>query len=89
MKPGATTLDSLSSGYRTCLIEDGSRGVDLVDIDKTRQAIIDDHGVIIDSSEVKAMVEGRDRRPELGFKLALELKQNEAEMTKRRDRRQI
>lgn len=35
------------------------------------------------------MVEGRDRRPELGFKLALELKQNEAEMTKRRDRRQI
>ncbi|XP_063707698.1 nicotinamidase isoform X1 [Culicoides brevitarsis] len=86
---GATTLDSLASGYRTCLIEDACRGVDLVDIDKTRQAIIDDHGVIIDSSEVKAMVEGRDRRPELGFKLALELKQNEAEMTKRRDRRQI
>lgn len=35
------------------------------------------------------MVEGRDRRPEMGFKLALELQNNEVEMTKRRDRRQI
>lgn len=29
--------------------------------------------------QVKAMVEGRDRRPELGFKLALELKGAENE----------
>lgn len=86
---GATTLDSLSAGYRTVLIEDGCRGVDLVDIEKTREQIITGHGVIVDSSEVKAMVEGRDRRPEMGFKLALELQNNEVEMTKRRERRQI
>lgn len=29
--------------------------------------------------KVKAMVEGRDRRPELGFKLAMELKSAESE----------
>jgi hypothetical protein len=35
------------------------------------------------------MVEGRDRRPELGFKLAMELKNAEAENQKRNARRQI
>lgn len=29
--------------------------------------------------QVKAMVEGRDRRPELGFKLAMELKSADGE----------
>lgn len=86
---GATTMDSLASGYRTVLIEDGARGVDLIDIEKTREQIISSHGVIVDSSEVKAMVEGRDRRPELGFKLALELQNSEAEQAKLKDRRQI
>jgi hypothetical protein len=37
--------------------------------------------------QVKAMVEGRDRRPELGFKLALELKN--AENENKRGRRQV
>lgn len=37
--------------------------------------------------QVKAMVEGRDRRPELGFKLAMELKQ--AENENKRGRRQM
>ena len=82
-------MDSLASGYRTVLIEDASRGVDLIDIEKTREQIISSHGVIVDSSEVKAMVEGRDRRPELGFKLALELQNSEAEQAKLKDRRQI
>lgn len=83
---GATTLDSLSAGYRTTLIEDACRGVDLADIERTREEIISSHGVIVNSSEVKAMVEGRDRRPELGFKLALELRNNDIELSKRKNR---
>lgn len=38
-------------------------------------------------SQVKAMVEGRDRRPELGFKLAVELKN--AENDNKRNRRLV
>ncbi|XP_018397915.1 PREDICTED: uncharacterized protein LOC108775939 [Cyphomyrmex costatus] len=72
---GATAVDALTSGYRTILIDDCSRGVDLVDIEKTKATVIGSNGVIVNSSQVKAMVEGRDRRPELGYKLALEIKQ--------------
>ncbi|XP_015596771.1 uncharacterized protein LOC107268477 [Cephus cinctus] len=72
---GATAVDALASGYRTILIDDCSRGVDLVDIEKTKATVIANNGVIVNSSQVKAMVEGRDRRPELGYKLALEIKQ--------------
>ncbi|XP_067215393.1 uncharacterized protein Naam [Linepithema humile] len=71
---GATAVDALTSGYRTILIDDCSRGVDLVDIEKTKATVIASNGVIVNSSQVKAMVEGRDRRPELGYKLALEIK---------------
>lgn len=71
---GATAVDALTSGYRTILIDDCSRGVDLVDIEKTKATIIGGNGVIINSSQVKPMVEGKDRRPELGYKLALEIK---------------
>ncbi|XP_034194334.1 nicotinamide amidase [Osmia lignaria lignaria] len=71
---GATAVDALTSGYRTILIDDCSRGVDLVDIEKTKATVIANNGVIVNSSQVKAMVEGRDRRPELGYKLALEIK---------------
>lgn len=39
------------------------------------------------SPQVKAMVEGRDRRPEMGFKLAMELKNADSES--KRGRRQI
>ena len=31
---------------------------------------------MVQSSEVKAMVQGRDRRPQLGIKLALECRKN-------------
>ncbi|XP_011146024.1 uncharacterized protein LOC105187116 isoform X2 [Harpegnathos saltator] len=71
---GATAVDALTSGYRTILIDDCSRGVDLVDIEKTKATVIASNGVIVNSSQVKAMVEGKDRRPELGYKLALEIK---------------
>lgn len=70
---GATAVDALTNGYRTILIDDCSRGVDLVDIERTKARVIGHNGVIVNSSQVKAMVEGRDRRPELGYKLALEV----------------
>ncbi|XP_046818346.1 uncharacterized protein LOC124423974 isoform X1 [Vespa crabro] len=71
---GATAVDATTNGYRTILIDDCSRGVDLVDIEKTKANVIANNGIIVNSSQVKAMVEGRDRRPELGYKLALEIK---------------
>ncbi|XP_031844342.1 nicotinamide amidase [Nomia melanderi] len=72
---GATAVDALKCGYRTILIDDCSRGVDLVDIEKTKSNVIANNGVIVNSNQVKAMVEGKDRRPELGYKLALEIKE--------------
>ncbi|KAG8228747.1 hypothetical protein J437_LFUL009669 [Ladona fulva] len=74
---GATAADALVIGYRTILVDDCCRGVDLEDIERTKRNVITNHGVIVNSSQVKAMVEGRDRRPELGYKLALELKKKE------------
>ncbi|XP_022202218.1 nicotinamidase [Nilaparvata lugens] len=71
---GATALDALNIGYRTVLVEDCCRGVDLLDIEKTKNALTEKHCVIVNSNQVKAMVEGRDRRPELGYKLAIELR---------------
>ncbi|XP_041982826.1 nicotinamidase isoform X2 [Aricia agestis] len=71
---GATISDALAIGYRAVLIDDASRGVSVPDIQATKDAVLADHGVIVESHEVLAMVEGRDRRPELGYKLAMELK---------------
>ncbi|KAL3290183.1 hypothetical protein HHI36_023543 [Cryptolaemus montrouzieri] len=76
---GATAVDALAIGYRTILLDDCSRGVDLKDIEKTKNTVIKNNGIIINSDQVKAMVEGRDRRPELGYKLAMELKTNRPE----------
>ncbi|XP_025422322.1 uncharacterized protein LOC112692036 [Sipha flava] len=73
---GATAADALSIGYRTILIDDCCRGVNLNDIEKTKNSVIKNHGVIVQSNEVKTMVEGRDRRPELGYKLALEIEKS-------------
>uniref|UniRef100_A0A1B6CXZ5 nicotinamidase n=1 Tax=Clastoptera arizonana TaxID=38151 RepID=A0A1B6CXZ5_9HEMI len=70
----ATTVDALSIGYRTIMVDDCCRGVDLIDIEKTKNNVIANRGIIVNSNQVKAMVEGRDRRPELGYKLALEIK---------------
>ncbi|KAI5645901.1 isochorismatase family domain-containing protein [Phthorimaea operculella] len=63
-----------NNGVILALIDDASRGVDLADIEATKATIINNNGVIVNSDEVLAMVEGRDRRPELGYKLAMELK---------------
>lgn len=71
---GATAVDAISSGFRTILLDDCCRGVDLQDIEKTKNHVIKNHGIVVDSDRVRNMVEGNDRRPELGYKLALNLK---------------
>lgn len=50
---GATATDSLSAGYRTVLIDDCCRGVDLTDIEATKDGILSNHGVIVQSHEVR------------------------------------
>lgn len=49
---GATAVDALSIGYRTILLDDCCRGVDLEDIEKTKKTVISNHGVIVNSNLV-------------------------------------
>lgn len=53
--PGASALDALSIGYRTILIDDCSRGVDLNDIEKTKQTVMSSSGVIVNSNQVSEL----------------------------------
>ena len=39
-----------------------SRGIEAEAINRTRESIREGKGVVVDSPEVKAMVQGRDRR---------------------------
>jgi nicotinamidase-related amidase len=49
---GATAADALVIGYRTILVDDCCRGVDLEDIERTKRNVISNHGVIVNSSQV-------------------------------------
>lgn len=49
---GATAADALSIGYRTILIDDCCRGVNLNDIEKTKNNVVKNHGIVIQSNEV-------------------------------------
>ena len=68
-------------------MEDASRGINDDSIEDTFNRIREENGCVINSKEVfifedldffylwlqvKAMVQGKDRRPELGWKLAVE-----------------
>ena len=70
----STAFHALELGFRTVLIEDCSRGIDKKNIAETFEKIEAWHGLVVQSGEVKNMVLGRDRRPELGYKLALEFR---------------
>ncbi|XP_023343129.1 uncharacterized protein LOC111712678 [Eurytemora carolleeae] len=72
----STAFHALELGFRTALVSDASRGINLENINAAYNRIKEEHGVIVNSTEVKAMVQGRDRRPELGYKLALECRKN-------------
>lgn len=49
---GATAIDAISAGYRTILIDDCCRGVDLKDIEHTKETVISNNGIIAHSKEV-------------------------------------
>ncbi|CAL8144769.1 unnamed protein product [Orchesella dallaii] len=68
---GATIKDALLLGYRTVFVEEASRGITLEGITGTKRDISQHQAVIVKTNEVKNMVNGIDRRPELGLKLAM------------------
>jgi len=72
----STAFHALELGFRTVVIEDCSRGIREENISATFARVRAEYGCVVHSSEVKAMVQGRDRRPELGYKLALECRKN-------------
>lgn len=49
---GATAIDAISSGYRTILLDDCCRGVDLKDIENMKERVVSTNGVIITSKQV-------------------------------------
>ena len=82
----STAFHAQELGYRTILVEDASRGIKVdppgpghcstgvqePDIQAAFTKLREAHGCVVQSKEVKAMVQGRDRRPELAWKLAVE-----------------
>lgn len=72
----STAFHALELGFRTILVEDCSRGIRDDNIKTTFERVRSEYGCVVKSNEVKAMVQGRDRRPELGYKLALECRRN-------------
>ncbi|RWS20397.1 hypothetical protein B4U80_00769, partial [Leptotrombidium deliense] len=67
----ATAMHANELGYRTVVIDDASRGVDLNDIMKAKEALEATNCAIVQSNEVDAMVKAIDRRFVLGYFLAL------------------
>lgn len=53
---GATAVDAISSGYRTILLDDCCRGVDLKDIEATKETVVSTNGVIVTSKEVCKLI---------------------------------
>ena len=49
---GATAKHSLEHGYRTILVEDGCRGISVEDILSTRDKLVEEHAVVVNSSQV-------------------------------------
>lgn len=76
---GATAQHSLEYGFRTVLVEDACRGVSLEGMGSTRQCLTDQHALVVTSAKVQDMVQGRDRRPELGYFRAMRLRQKNGE----------
>lgn len=67
----STAYHAQELGFRTVLVDDASKGINHDGIKGTIQKIKDNHGCVVESSEVKVMVQGRDRKVELGYQLAI------------------
>lgn len=53
---GATAIDAISAGYRTILVDDCCRGVDLKDIEHTKETVTSNNGIIVHSKEVNIKI---------------------------------
>ena len=69
-----TSNDAQDLGYRTILIENASGGITPEGIEKTKNAVKAKHGIIVDSSDVKDLVQGLNRPFEIGYVKALQCK---------------
>ena len=67
---GSTSEHANEYGFRTTLIDDATRGIDASTISAMKNKLINKSVIIVDSSRVKAMALGEERRPEHGFHLA-------------------
>lgn len=67
---GSTAEHANEYGFRTTLIDDATRGVDTAGISDMKNKLINKSAVIIDSSRVRSMVLGEERRPDHGYHLA-------------------
>lgn len=74
MISGYSALHSLEEGFRTILIDDCSRGITTEGMEKMKEDFVANGGLMVQSNEIKPMLDGSDRRPELAYKLAKELK---------------
>ena len=75
--PSASTAHHANElGFRTILIDNCSRGINDQNIQATFERLRAEWACVVQSGEVKAMVQGKDRRPQLGIKLALECRKN-------------
>merc|ERR1712227_492577 len=72
----STAFHANELGFRTILIDDCSRGINDDNIAASYDKLKTEWACVVQSSEVKAMVQGKDRRPQLGIKLALECRRN-------------
>ena len=68
-----TAAHANEAGYRTVLVDDASRGVDLKTIERVKSNLTSNDIMILNSDSVLDMVTGRDRRPELARRLAASL----------------
>merc|ERR1711981_265546 len=73
---GYTAFHALELGFRTVMIDDCCRGIVDSDIKNTFDRIRSENGAVVQANEVGAMVQGKDRRVELGYAWALELKKS-------------
>lgn len=53
---GATVADASTAGYRTILIDDCCRGVNIDDIEQTKQSLIKNNGIVINSNQVNKCI---------------------------------
>ena len=69
-----TSNDAQDLGYRTILVDNASGGITPEGILKTNNDIKAKHGIIVNSGEVKDLVQGLNRPFELGYVKALQCK---------------